>query len=192
MLVHGGTLLAILATLVLGGVGLPVPEDIVVLTAGGLIHRQVTELWSTVATCACGVLGGDLILFCVARHLGGAALRRPLFSRLLPKERRERLQTLFERRGGIVVLVARQLAGVRAPVFAMAGLQKMRLWRFLAWDALGFCISAPLFLGLGYLFSRHLTPLLRGTSRVEHAVVVALVVLFAAYALYAFWRSRKR
>lgn len=169
--------------LVGAGLGVPLPEDLALLAAGALAHRTPLPLALVVAVCAAGVLLGDVVLFLGARRLGQAAFERPLFRRLLPPARRARLEVLFAKRGAALVFFARHLAGIRAPVFALAGIQGMPLARFVTFDVLGLCISAPVMVGLGYVFSSHLDELRAGVVRMEHAVVGAAVLGLCGYVL---------
>jgi len=188
---YGLTLLLLLAA----GMGLPIPEDVVLLVAGALIHRGATHLVPTAAVVAVGVLAGDLMIFLTARHLGARALERPLFRRLLPERRRQRLERLFARWGGGIVFAARQVAGIRAPVFALAGLHGLPVALFVLFDAIGLVISGPLFLSLGYLFSNQLDRALADVARVQHVVVFGVTAAAALYATYAVlhrWLAHRR
>lgn len=120
-------------------------------------------------------------MFSSARRLGTAAFEKPLFRRLLPERRRAKLERLFVRHGAVLVFVARHLAGLRAPVFALAGINGMPLKRFLLWDMLGMCISVPLMVGLGYVFSDHLQELGTEVRRWEHWIVRGAMICLLAY-----------
>src|SRR5690606_109372 len=117
LLLHGSLILIFLWLLV-GGMGVPVPEDIAVLSIGVLIHRGAVDPVLALAVGFVGVLGGDAILFQAARRLGPRALDRPLFQHVLPPARRARIEDLFRRHGGRLVFFARHVAGFRASVFA--------------------------------------------------------------------------
>lgn len=178
-----GSLALMFVVLLAGGFGVPFPEDIVLLTAGALSHRGVIRWEAALAVCASGVIAGDLILFSTAKRLGSAAVDRPMFRRLLTEKRRARITALFAKHGGKVVLFARNVAGLRAPTFVLAGMDGMPAARFLFWDALGLCVSAPLSFGLGYVFSNQLDEIRAGIVHVEHVVVLALVSAIVAHAL---------
>ena len=115
-----GSLALIFAALVAVGIGAPLSEDVVLLGAGAIAFKGLAPLPIVIAVCLAGVLIGDALLFITAKKLGAAALRRGFLSRFLPVERQERIRQLFKSRGGRLVFVARYIAGVRAPVFAMA------------------------------------------------------------------------
>lgn len=191
-LLQNATYGLIVALLVLAGLGLPVPEDVVLLAAGALIHRGTIALVPAGASVAVGVIVGDLVIFLMARHLGVHALDRPLIRKILPERRRQRLERLFERWGGAIVFAARHVAGIRAPVFALAGMHKYPIALFVVWDMAGLCISAPLVMGLGYLFSDRVEEGLRRLIGAEHLLIVVVVGLLAGYATYiAFRRWRE-
>lgn len=190
MLTHGSAAV-LFAALVAGGLGVPIPEDLVLLATGILAHRGMLPLPLAVGVALAGVLCGDLALFLTARRLGTALYEHPRLRRLLPPERRERISALYARHGGRLVFAGRFLSVLRGAVFAMAAVQGMPLRRFLLWDALALCVSVPVVVGLGYAFSHSVDRVVRGLGRVEHLVailgVLGLVALVAVRAL----RSRR-
>lgn len=190
-LLSHASIVLVVACLVLSGLGAPFPEDLVLLAAGVIAHRGGAMLPLVIGACMVGVLVGDFLLFTTARRLGPAALDKPLFRRLLPPERREKIARTMEKRGPVMVFVARHIAGMRAPVFALAGIHQMPLRRFLLWDALGACISVPLMIGLGYVFSDHIDRVLHGVARVEHWVGASAAVLLTVYVIVVIVRRRR-
>jgi membrane protein DedA with SNARE-associated domain len=181
VLTHAPFILLLVA-LVVAGLGVPLPEDIVLLTAGALAHGRALPLPLVVVLCGAGVLAGDVLLFTTARRLGAAAYERGWMARLLPKHRRERLEGLFARHGAAVVFVARHVAGLRAPTFAMAGINAMPYRTFVFWDSLGICISVPVMVLLGHGFADHLDRVRAGIAHVEHWVLALASVALAIYA----------
>lgn len=174
-----GSIALVFAWLLIGGLGAPLPEDAALLAAGMLIHRGITHPILAVVLVFVGVLGGDAILFFAARRLGPAAYQRKVFQRVLPVERRAKIERAYQRYGGRLVFLARHVAGLRAAVFAMAGIHGMRPRRFLFWDTLAACISIPFVIGLGYFGSKHIDKMRAGIAESHHYVllVVALGVL---------------
>lgn len=188
LLLAHGTLALLFVLLIAGGLGLPFPEDLVLLTAGALAHRGTTPLPAALVVCMVGLLIGDFLLFRTAKKLGPRAFDKRLFRRLLPQRRRHRIESLVQRHGGLIVFVARHLAGLRAPVFAMAGIHGMATAKFMVVDAIAACISAPLTVGLGYYFSANLDLVRRGLARGEHFAFFGLIALLFAYLLFVAWR----
>ena len=136
-----------------------------------------------------GVIGGDALLFFLARRLGPAAYDRTFIQRILPPERRSRIEDAYRRYGGRMVFLARHVAGLRAAAFAMAGISGMRPARFLMWDAAAALVSVPLVMGLGYLGASHIQNVRAGIARAEHHALLA-----AGFAVlgYLAWRHVRK
>jgi membrane protein DedA with SNARE-associated domain len=180
--------LAVFALLVAGGVGVPLPEEVVQLAAGVLAHQGALELGKTMAAAWAGVVAGDSIIYAVGRRHGERVLSSRLGRRALGDARRERLRGHFERHAFLTVVVARHLGGVRGAVFALAGVHGVPYRTVLLADSLSALVSAPVAVGLGYLFSRHVLQVERDV-RVIQGAILAVVVLAAALA----WaRARRR
>lgn len=193
LLVSQGSLVLIFAILVAAGLGVPIPEDIPLIAAGVLAQQGAAPFWVALLVCAAGVMIGDTSIFLMARRLGPRALDRPLFRKLLPPARRARIERLFARWGGGVIFGARHVAGLRAPTFAFAAMHGMPLRRFLLWDFLGLCVSAPWMLGIGYWFAGNTEKIEAWTGGMRNF----FLLLFAAAALvilakiaFSRWRNR--
>lgn len=174
LLLHGSVGL-VFVWLIVGSLGVPLPEDVALLGTGVLIHQGAHPVIAPVVAFA-GVLGGDALLFFLARRLGPAALERKMFQKILPPERRAKIERAYDRYGGRLVFFARHVGGLRAATFAMAGIHGMKPWRFLAWDAAGAIISVPLMIGLGYFGSLHVERMRKGIAHTEHYVMLAVAI----------------
>lgn len=172
-----GSLLLIFAALLGAGMGLPISEDVVLLTTGALSERGIFPLAPALFTCLAGVLAGDFMLFLFGRHLGRRAYEHRWFRRIFPEARRQRTEALFERLGGGAVFVSRFLIGFRVPGFAMAGIMGMTPWKFLAWDAFALAITGPTVFFVGYVFSNRLEDIKATVSELEGWVVIGVVAV---------------
>ena len=141
--------------LLLCGLGLPIPEDIVLAVAGvlGTINHRP---WYEVAFLMyLGVLGGDSITFFAGRHVGGWVLTSKWFQRILSPQKQAKVVDFFDRHGWKGLFIGRFLPGLRAPIFFTAGSMKVSFVKFLFFDGLAALISVPVFVWLGHwLWSR--------------------------------------
>jgi len=185
-----GSLPLITLMLLLGGFGLPIPEDPALIAAGALAAKGIAPIWLTAACCVVGVLGGDLVLFLGARHLGPAVKRSRPF-RAIGAHRLEKLDAMLMRRGAMMVFIARHMMGLRAVTFALAGMHHMKVRTFLIADTLAFAISGPLWYGLGYYFATRLEKI-AGFKRIEHLVVGGAIAVTALVVLFAALRNRRK
>jgi membrane protein DedA with SNARE-associated domain len=186
----GGSLPLITLMLLLGGFGLPIPEDPALIAAGALAAKGIVPIWLSVLCCVVGVIGGDLVLFYGARHLGPAVKRSRPF-RAIGAHRLKKLDDMLMRRGGMMVFIARHMMGVRAVTFALAGMHHMKLRTFLIADTLAFAISGPLWWGLGYYFATRLEEI-AGFRRVEHLVVGGAIAVTVLAVIVAALRNRRK
>jgi len=180
---------AILAALLAGGLGVPVPEELTQLSVGVLAAHRVLDLRIALVVVWAGIIGGDTLLFALARRHGPQALRSRLVARVLTEERRRALQRHFARHAFLTVMIARHLGGVRVAAFALAGASGVPLRTFLLADGLSSLVSVPVVVGAGYLFAQHLSQVRRDLRAIELAGIAAVLLVGA---LVWLWRRRAR
>lgn len=140
---------ALLVLLILNGVGSPVPEDLVLLTAGYLVYTGVFDWPLTLTMSTVGVIVSDLMLYSAGRHLAWYSAGSADDALLSPR-RLQRATRWFARLGDGVIFAARLIPGTRAIVFLTAGAQGISATRFLRYDVLGAVLWVPGMLVLGH------------------------------------------
>ncbi|HEU0033711.1 MAG TPA: DedA family protein [Kofleriaceae bacterium] len=191
-----GSFALVIVWLVIGGLGIPLPEDAALLATGVLVAHGTLPLVVALVAVFAAVLGGDAMLFFLARrlaqHMGPEMYQRKLMKRILPLERREKIERAYERYGGRLVFFARHVAGLRGAVFAMAGIHGMRPARFLAWDAAAACISVPFVVGLGYYGARHLDRVRAGMAHAQHYIFLGVAVAILGFLAWRHVRKLRK
>ena len=182
---YGGLLLVLL----LGSLGLPIPEEVPIVAAGLLSHQQIMRWWIALPTCIAGVFAGDIILYWAGRHWGERVLEQPLVGRLLTRARLDQIREGYRRRGALIVFLARNVMGLRAAAFVGAGVVGLPFWKFAAADGTAIAYGVPLNFGLAYLFSRHLHAVMAEAHRVEGWIALVAVV---GGGVWIYWMLRRR
>ena len=182
----------LLVVLLLGSLGVPIPEEVPIVAAGMLSHQQMMRWWLALPTCMVGVFAGDLILYWAGRHWGERVLDQPLIGRLLTRARLEQIQAGYRRRGVLIVFLARNVMGLRAAAFVGAGVVGLPVWKFAAADATAIGYGVPLNFGLAYLFSRHLHAVLAEVHRIEGWIALLVVVGGGAWIYLTLYRRGDR
>ena len=181
--------LGITVAIILTGMGLPVPEEILVIAAGIASNSGALEPWGALAACLVGAVAGDCVSYTIGYYFGRALLRdRHLFSRLLTVEREQKVEKLFQQHGLKAFLLARFLVGLRSPIYMTAGILRISFRWFLLVDAISAALVVSLFFGLSFIFAesfKHLWEKFRG---VEIALTVIVVLVAVGAAGYFFWR----
>lgn len=181
---------AVFAALLVAGVGVPIPEELTQLTAGALSHEGYLRLRYAIPVVWAGILGGDAILFLLARRHGPRALDSRAARRVLTAGRRASLERHFARHAFLTVAVARHTGGLRFAAFALAGATGVPPLTFLLADGLSALASVPLVVGAGYLLAHHLGEARRDVRLVELGILA--VVLVATLVWVGLRRRRAR
>jgi membrane protein DedA with SNARE-associated domain len=185
------TYAAVFGLLVAGGVGVPVPEELIQLTVGYLARRGVLSLVPGIVVAWAGLLVGDFLLFRLGRSHGPRFLESRHVARVFTPRRRAFVERHFARHPILTIVLARHASGFRLPVFAMAGASGVRSTTFLLADGLSAMASVPLVVGAGWYFAGHIEELKREIRWVELGVAVAALLGAAAWFLLARRRERK-
>jgi membrane protein DedA with SNARE-associated domain len=135
----------VVATLLAGGIGAPLPEELALVGAGYCLARHASSPAMMIVAVFAAVLAGDVILYCGGRGLswlGGVA-------RFAPKNR-ARLERAFARHGARLMMPGRFVPGLRSSLLVAAGAAKMSPARLFACDAAAATIGVALWMSLGY------------------------------------------
>ena len=172
-----------LFVLITCGLGVPLPEDVPLITGGWLVGRD-GSLSLMIATGLCGILIGDSIIF-RAGQVFGVRLLETRLGKHIPGERLQRTIHAFERHGPKFIMAARFVPGLRAVTYFVAGLTGVPYWKFLTFDGIAACVSAPAWVYLGWWARKH-----RMLAKVWHwsaqaqivsaVTVVGMIVLWVA------------
>lgn len=181
--------LGLFLLLILGGIGLPFPEDTTLILAGFLISHRIISAMPALSVVYAGALIADILIFAVGRKYGGRIVDHPRFQRMVTRERLLSLEERFRKRGIILILAGRHLIGLRAQIFLAAGVMKMPAAIFILTDACSLTLTVAVMAGAGYLGGNSLQVFERDMARVEHAGVFLVLVIFIVYLVRRYFRS---
>jgi len=181
----------IFAFVFLGNLGLPMPEETVLLVAGFLAGRNELDLRTVYLVGFGSAVMGDCCGFLFGRT-GGQRLFERLAERFkFVRRRYHRLQTFFQEHGAKAVFMARFITGARFMAGPMAGAAGMPFWRFLGWNMLGALVWCSLVITVGYLVGDELEWVMYVFHRASHWVALAFFVVLAALWVF-WWRERNQ
>ena len=193
----------IVLLLAAGIVGLPVPDETLLVTVGVLIHAGRLPAGWAIASCIAGSVGGITLSYLLGRGPGWVVVRewgsRIPLARLTP-ERIARVHTWFARYGKWALTFGYFVPGVRHFTALAAGASRLSFGQFALFAYAGATVWSVTFVTLGYL----LGPVTRAAharwataSGAVHGVVLAGTIALIAAAVVALvihrrWRSKKR
>jgi len=182
--------LGIFICVFVGNLGVPVPEETVMLAAGFLAGRSILDLRMVYVVTIASAVSGDTCGFILGRTGGQRLLARLAANFSFARQRYDRLQIFFQTHGAKAVFMARFIAGVRFMAGPMAGAAGMPFLRFLGWNVLGAVIWCTLISTVGYLVGDELYHALRVARLASLWVAVAVILLAAAF-IFMWWRDRR-
>jgi membrane protein DedA with SNARE-associated domain len=172
---------ALFVLLMLGIVGLPIPDETLLVFCGYLISRGTLNPAWTLITALLGSWCGISLSYWIGRTLGLGVVHR--FGRFLhvDQERLDRVHRWFEHSGHWALFGGYYIAGVRHLTAIIAGASKLGFGTFIlfAWSG-GVCWAAA-FLTLGYFIGedwRRIADLVHRDLLYGSIVVIAVVLLY--------------
>jgi membrane protein DedA with SNARE-associated domain len=170
----------------------PLPEDVPLIAGGYLVARN-GSLSLMIFTGLAGILIGDSVIF-RAGQTYGEKLLESRFGRHISGERVQRTIHLFEKHGAKFIMMARFVPGLRAVTYFVAGTTGVPYWKFLLFDGIAACVSAPAWVYLGYWARQHnmIHKAMRISSRAEFALVGVIAVIAVIWFAVATLRKRAR
>ena len=174
---------AIFVVVVLGNVGLPLPEETVLALAGYLVWRGELSLPLVLAVGVMSAVTGDNLGYWLGRRFGRTALPRYARWVLGHPERLQSMEAFVARRGPFAVFVARFIPGIRFMAGPLAGGLGLRFLPFLAANVLGALVYVPVAVGAGYAVGYGLGAYVERMRRVAGQVEYMVLTVALAIAL---------
>jgi membrane protein DedA with SNARE-associated domain len=171
---------AVFAVVVLGSVGLPLPEETILALAGYLVWRGDLRFPLVVGVGVVSASLGDNLGYWLGRRAGGQALRRYATRSWLTPATLEASQRFLKKHGMLAIFVARFVPGLRFAAGPVSGISGMPASSFFIANILGAVCYVPIVVSLGYAFGRGAGPRLERLRAagvaVEHVVLLAALV----------------
>lgn len=177
--------------LVGSGFGLPMNEDILLVTAAALTLSGVMAPWPLIAVAWCGLLIADGLVFHWGRVFGARLIEHRWLAHAIPLRRLAAMQAFMLRTGPAAIFLARFMPGVRSAVYLAAGSLRLPYRQQFLYDGLAAAVEVPLLVfAVRYVGGNWQALLPR--SPWAQGLVLAAVVLLGAVAAWAIRRRLRR
>jgi membrane protein DedA with SNARE-associated domain len=180
---------ALFVLLLLGVVGLPVPDETLLVYCGYLISKGVLNPVTTFFAALAGSWCGISVSYTIGRTAGIGVVHR--FGKYLhvTEERLDKVHAWFDRVGHWALFIGYYIAGVRHFTAIIAGTSKLKYTHFIAFAWSGGLLWVSTFLTLGYFLGENWERLFETIHHYLLSVSIAVLILAAAY---AYIRYRKK
>ena len=180
---------AVLLFVMIEDFGIPVPGETILIAAAVYAGAGRLNVVAVGVIAFAAAVIGDNIGFAIGHYGGRALVLRWGRYVHLTQERLQKAETFFERHGPWIITIARFIEGLRQANGIVAGTAGLSWRRFLAFNALGAALWTGTWVSVGYLAGSHIDAIYHGITRYSGYLLVALVVLVAAYIT---WRILRR
>ena len=175
LIAHG--LLLLFALVALESAGVPLPGETALIAAAVLATDGHYSIAWVIAVAAAAAIVGDNLGYWVGRHWGRRLLETwsPLqrwSERILPPSER-----FFHRHGAKTIFIARFFSILRVTAAWLAGVARMRWWRFFLWNASGGICWAILVGLVAYYGGRAAADAIDRYGLIAGVVIAALLVV---------------
>lgn len=160
----------------------PIPEEVVLLLAGYFAGSGFAELDKIIIASLLGVLVGDNLIYFVSRR--GHNYFKKIKERIAPKKLLK-YENLMKEHSGKTIFLLRFIVGLRFLGPFMAGHMKIKWKTFFFFNFLAVSIFVPIFVLLGYHFTKILDLIILNIHKVRLGIFL-LILLIAAIFVYQF------
>lgn len=184
--------IGIVLFLILGIVGIPLPDEIFMTFIGYLSSEGKLNLYLTYISALTGSIGGITLSYGLGMRFGYPLLKK-YGNRLFITRRRLRItQFLFRKYGNWVLFFGYFFPGVRHLTAYLAGISKLSYYRFGLYAYFGAIVWCTTFIGLGYVLGSSWELVFQFLHRLGPVVILALVFIggFVAWYWWALIQSR--
>ena len=176
--------------LMLGILGLPVPEEVLLTFSGYLVYKGTFAL---LPTCVVGFLGsvcGITVSYTLGRTLGFRLVRR--FGHILhvSVENLERMRDWFARSGKWLLTVGYFIPGVRHLTAIVAGASRLEMPVFALFAYMGALLWSLTFISIGYFFGEQWHQILRSFAHHRLIGVAAIAVALLTVSVIRRWTNK--
>jgi membrane protein DedA with SNARE-associated domain len=185
--------LAIFCLLMLGIVGLPVPDEFLLASCGFLVFQGHLRLVPTFASALGGSASGITCSYIIGRTVGWKFLHSRVGRLMHIRDYQiARVHDWFNRMGHWALIVGYFVPGFRHFTAIVAGTSKLEYRGFALYAYCGALMWVSTFLFIGYHFGEDFKHILQLVEQNLKLASLVLGVLILAYLLFRFAKRRKR
>lgn len=180
--------IAMFMAMALENANIPIPSEVVLGFAGFLISQQIFSFWTTFAVACVAGLVGSVISYWLGSY-GGRPLLLKYGKYIFFNERKFRMaEDLFNKYGGIAVIICRCLPGVRTFISFPAGVARYPFWKFAIFTVIGTIPWTLLLVWAGSLLGSHWRDLIQ----YNHIFLMAVIAVCVVATVVFVWHRRRR
>jgi membrane protein DedA with SNARE-associated domain len=185
---------AVFLLIILGNVGLPIPEESILAFAGYLVWRGQLHFSVILVIGIVGAAAGDNLGYWIGRRYGRVAVERYSRRILMNPERLQTLGCFVMKHGFLGVFAARFIPGLRFLAGPLAGAAGLPVRSFVMANMLGALVYVPYAVGIGYAvgygLGTYVERVRHVVGEVEYIILITVIILGATLMGWRLWQVR--
>ncbi len=191
--------------MLLSGFGLPIPEEIVLVTSGLIAYAgsrpdlypvphagaAVVDTTTLAIVCLASVLFSDMVVFVLGRVFGQRIAKSKRFGKYVDPRQNPKLGELRRKYGAWACGIFRFTPGIRFPGHLSCGVMRIPYWKFLLIDGTAALISVPTQVILVAIYGEVMLGYLKQFKIVLFSVLAIVGTIYLAYRLFCWLNSSK-
>ncbi len=183
---------AILGFMTICALGVPIPEEVVIISAGLVGHMALNpqeypppypgahavDPYTLAVVTFASVIATDYLIFSMGKFFGQKIMRSERFKKFFTEEKTTKITTWAQKYGFFAPSVFRFIPGVRFPGHLMCGALGIPAWAFLLTDGIAALISVPTQVLLVSFYGQDILDKMKEFKIFVFAVLAIVVVIF--------------
>ena len=176
-LIEHFTYVATFVLLFISGVGVPMPEEPILLLGGFVSAEGFANIWVTLIVAILGVIAGDNAGFLIGRDHGEMFLKTVERRFHISKNRVDKELAFFKQHPLKAIFVMRFLPGLKIFGPALAGYTGVRWRTYQVVNLVAVLVYVPIMILLGWHFSSQFEYLVRDVRLLKRILTVVILVV---------------
>lgn len=184
---------AMFGLLSLGFLGIPIPDETLVMAFGGFTAKGHFSFWLAYLVTVLGSLCGMMLSYTLGRLIGKPLLHKYGKWIWITPSRLEKTETWFAKYGNWSVLFGYFIPGIRQVTSYLSGVYQLSLRVYITYATLGSILWCGTFMFIGRAVGHRwhkIVPYFYGHRRLFYVISILLVVIIVACVVY--WKKRKQ
>jgi membrane protein DedA with SNARE-associated domain len=182
---------AIFIAMMFGIIGLPIPDETILVFTGYLSTRAQLRFELVLASGYAGAISGITASYLIGRYLGYGFLHKYGRWIHLNDEKLQQLHNWYEKYGGWTLVFGYYIAGVRHFSAIVAGTSRLEYPRFALFAYPSAILWVTVFVILGRVLGDHWQEAVRVVHEEVMRISIGLVLVAAAWLLWRWYRAKR-
>ncbi|MGZ9582918.1 DedA family protein [Paenibacillus marinisediminis] len=183
---------ALFFLMALGLVGLPIPDETVMVVVGSMTVDGPLKYPHAFAVCALGSMIGMIISYFVGRKVGKPLIDRFGSKIMLTPARIQAAERWFQKYGPYSIIFGYFIPGFRHIIFYLAGMSRMKFSIYFSVAMIGNLLWVGTFLTVGHVVGIHWETTVHWLREQRAYALPAMAAIILVAVLYSVWVYRKR